>query len=172
MYDYLQKSGWIAPNKVDSLPYDSVVKAGTSIAEWSLGISEAKHVGDTVLHGWETQIYKMEHQDEVTTFWIWRGVPIRIHVFLPLDDLEFWMDPVKITVPYNPPAGAFSYPKGAKLVRRPNKPMPGMMAPPPPPDGAAPGMMPPGQAPPGQVPPGQIPPGQAPPEGGPPPSGN
>ena len=128
-YDYIKQYGWQMPMKYNP-PYDSLEKAGVPLSVFELENSGAKKIGDTILNGYETAIYRRENPTVVETMWMWRGVPIRMHVFLPLDDLEFRMEPVLIDVNPTIPEGTFAFPKGLAIQKRESPPPPGMMPPP------------------------------------------
>ena len=136
-YNYLTQYAWQIPLKY-SFPVDSAEEAGLSLGEFAMKKQGGKMLGDTVLNGYHTRVYRLEYPDIVQTFWLWRGVPIRIHFFFPMDDLEFRLEPVSIELNPKFAEGTFAFPKGVPVHKRESPPPPGMVPPPPPEPGPPP----------------------------------
>ena len=128
-YDYLTKYGWKMPSS-DSYYLDSADSQTMSLTDFSLKQVGAKRIGDTVINGYQTRVYRIEDNVEITTLWMWRGIPIRRHSFLPLDDLEFLLNSVSIEVNPKITDETFAFPKGVHIQKRDAPPPPGAIPPP------------------------------------------
>ena len=128
-YNFLTQYGWQMPMNY-SFYLDSAESKTMSLMEYTLKQIEAKKIGDTTINGYQTQVFRTENEVEINTIWMWRGVPIRLHTFLPLDDLEFRLEPVSIEINPDIPDDAFTFPKGVHIQKRNSPPPPGVIPPP------------------------------------------
>ena len=131
-YSYLSKQGWEMPIGKMYDDYLASPDATTlSLNEYEMKQSKAKRLADTTINGYETRVYRIEGGPMIITLWMWRGLPIRVHNFVPLDDLSFTYEPVSIELDVATPDELFTFPKGARIEKRETPPPPGVAAPPP-----------------------------------------
>ncbi|MGE3802550.1 MAG: hypothetical protein AB7H80_16150 [Candidatus Kapaibacterium sp.] len=123
-YDYLTNYGWQMPMRYQ-FPADSAAAKNLSIGEFEMLKLGGKKIGDTVINGYQTRMYRMDNPTIIQTFWVWRGIPIRVHMFLPLDNLEFRFEPVKIELNPTLSDDTFAFEKWMKIEKRESAPLPG-----------------------------------------------
>lgn len=131
-YDFRAKSGWAVPNMFEEELKKGVDgKSFTSSLEYFLAVSGAKKLGDTMINGYQTQVYRVDGGPLVQTIWMWRNIPIRFHYFAPYQNIEWRYEPVSITLDPELPADHFTYPKSYNIKLQAAPPRGGVSPPPP-----------------------------------------
>lgn len=130
-YDYAAKYGWRTPNRMLAPYFESGKVDSMSITEFIMGQLQAKKLPDTTINGYKTSVYQIENPGLVHTLWLWRGVPLREHFFAPMEDIEYWLEPVSLEIDTNPADDLFTMPEGYKILDRNTPPPPSALPPPP-----------------------------------------
>lgn len=127
-----EKKGWRAPNRSMLAYLGSFERREMNPFAFNMEQLEAERVGDTVIAGYQTRIYRIDMGSMIQTLWIWRDFPIRVHYFMPYDEIEYRFEPVEIE--RNPKIGSnrFEWPEDYTVDDLPSPPEPGIAPPPPP----------------------------------------
>ena len=106
---------------------------GTNLSAFDLFVkqSNAKKLADTVINGYQTEVYRTEGGPLVQTTWFWRHIPIRIHYFAPMEDLEWTYEPVSIETDLEFPENHFLFTEEYNIRMQAAAPAPGLAPPPP-----------------------------------------
>ena len=130
-YNHFAKSGWGIVNTSEKMLEDST--AGTNLSAFDLFVKQmnAKKLADTVINGYQTEVYRTESGPLVQTTWFWRHIPIRIHYFAPMEDLEWTYEPVSVEVNPEFPENHFLFTDDYNIRMQVAPPAPGLAPPPP-----------------------------------------
>ena len=127
-----EKKGWRTLNRETNVYRQSADRRDKSQFEFVMDQIGAERLKDTVIAGYHTRVYRIDGGSSVQTLWIWRDFPIRIHYFLPYDDIEYRFEPVSIELNPTIAATQFEWPKGYVIDNLPNMPNTAVAPPPPP----------------------------------------
>ncbi len=127
-----EKIGWKAPNRLMAMyksEFESREKSPFTMTMEQVG---GEYIGDTTIAGYKTRIYRIDGGTTVQTLWVWRDFPIRIHYFMPYDDIEYRFEPVSIEHDPTIPADLFEWPEDYEIDNLPKPPNVNVAPPPPP----------------------------------------
>lgn len=123
--------GWRSPNRYEQTYVEAQKAGASSLSRYSLEQMGAKHIGDTVINGYHTQVYRNDIGQLIHTLWIWREVALKEHFFAPYADVEYWLEPISIEAGATMPDSLFKFPKEYAIIDRPSPPRPSALPPPP-----------------------------------------
>lgn len=125
--DFLSGYGYRMPNPIGEYMRSDSAKTMT-YAEYVMAKSGAENVGDTTILGYEAKIYRFRTQFVIDTWYMWRGILLRQHVYAPDENVEFWLDPVAVEPNVAVDEHLFKFPPGYKIDNRLAPPIPSVGA--------------------------------------------